>query len=871
MPIRLSNIRKTQDTAIGADGLDSAQVTTIASGVGIQSFDTLDSLPISSLTAGDRAFVKANKRLYISNGSGWYNVALVNLTPTMSLSPSGTITLSTDGTASTVTITASDSDGVDANLTFSVESDGNMVGTGTTVTQDSSVFTITPLTADSGGVAGDFTLTFKTSDAINVASSSTSFSLVFSTIVDSSAPTTALIKATGNGVHNTAITYQDASDASTGFTENDYPAAGTFSPYRSGGYSYFNDATNTNWLEYANSTDFQMTITDDWTIEAWVYPTEVGINNYIVSQGTSPRTSAFGITTSNTLGFQIYDGSNKVLYYSTGTISKYEWTHVALTHQTTGATTGTLRYYINGVEDGSFSVTGGWGWYNGSAFTTGMNVGRYCYSNIAHTNGYIRDLRIVNGTRVYTGAFTPPTEQLTAITNTALLTCNSPNFNDRSSSAHAVTVNGYPDTKPFGPRDYSPWTADAVGGSVYFDGSNDYLTAADDASLEISNSNFTIELWVYKTSSATGGIIQKRSTGWANGDWVLLADYTAGQFEFWNRDYNSGAAMLKGGTVALNTWHHVAVTRSGNTWTMWVDGTSIQSVTSSHTVADGSGPVTLGRDNYGSGRYYFNGYLADVRINVGTAIYSSSFTPPTAPLSHVTNTKLLMNNKSDANVRDLSASAAVANASQSGNILSSTSQRQFDTSSSYDFTTGGGGSRSFKLPRGSFDTRPFVGGPFTVEFWVYPSGSWTTADSLFTIGWKSGGGNYGAILFYSNNPIVMYASNNGSSWNALSNVSTGISHWTGSWKHIAFCKYSDGNYAVYLDGTRTAYGSAGDLDNLDDNSLFTNTNADTSFVLNGTVTSAEHAVDGYFQDLRLSAVARYTGTSFTPPAAEFSL
>ena len=868
MPIRLSNIRKTQDTAIGADGLDSAQVTTIASGVGIQSFDTLDSLPISSLTAGDRAFVKANKRLYISNGSGWYNVALVNLTPTMSLSPSGTITLSTDGTASTVTITASDSDGVDANLTFSVESDGNMLATGTTVTQDSSVFTINPLTADSGGVSGNFTLTFKTSDVFNTATQNASFSLAFSTTVDSSAPTTALIKATGNGVHNSAITYQDASDASTGFTEGDYPAAGTFSPYRSGGYSYFNDATNTNWLEYANSTDFQMTITDDWTIEAWVYPTEVGINNYIVSQGTSPRTSAFGITTSNTLGFQIYDGSNKVLYYSTGTISKYEWTHVALTHQTTGATTGTLRYYINGVEDGSFSVTGGWGWYNGSAFTTGMNVGRYCYNNIAHTNGYIRDLRIVNGTRVYTGAFTPPTEQLTAITNTALLTCNSPNFNDRSSSAHAVTVNGYPETRPFGPRDYSPWTADAVGGSVYFDGSNDYLTGNDD--VELSNSDFTIETWVYKTSSAAGGIIEKRSTGWGSGDWVLLAEYSGTDFEFWNHDYSSGAAMLQGGYVARNVWNHVAVTRSGNTWTMWVNGTSVATVTSSHTVANTSTSVMLGRDNYGSGRYYFNGYLADTRINVGTAIYSSSFTPPTAPLSHVTNTKFLMNNKSDANVRDLSATAAVVHASVSGNILSSTSQRQFNTSSSYDFTTGGGGSRSFKLPRESFDTRPFVGGPFTVEFWVYPN-SWTANDSLFTIGWKSGAGNFGAILFYSTNAISMYASNNGSSWNALSGVSTGINQWTSSWKHIAFCKYSNGDYGVYLDGVPKAYGSAGALDNLDDNSLFTNASADMSFCLNGRPTEVGHAVDGYFQDLRLSSVARYPQATFTPPSAEFSL
>ena len=117
----------------------------------------------------------------------------------------------------------------------------------------------------------------------------------------------------------------------------------------------------------------------------------------------------------------------------------------------------------------------------------------------------------------------------------------------------------------------------------------------------------------------------------------------------------------------------------------------------------------------------------------------------------------------------------------------------------------------------------------------------------------------------------MYSSNNGSSWNALSNVSTAISHWTGSWKHIAFCKYSNGDYGVYLDGVPKAYGSSGVLDNLEGNSLFSNASADMSFCLNGNPTQAGHAVNGYFQDLRLSSVAKYPQATFTPPAAEFDL
>ena len=148
--------------------LDSATVTQIVSGVSVNSmtiYDTYDSLPSSNLTKGNQAFVRATSHMYISDSNRWFSAAFVNLTPTQTLDPAGNVTLSIDGTSTIVTITATDSDQPDAHLTYSVESDGNMLATGTTITQDSSVFTITPLSEDSGGVAGNFTLTFKITDS----------------------------------------------------------------------------------------------------------------------------------------------------------------------------------------------------------------------------------------------------------------------------------------------------------------------------------------------------------------------------------------------------------------------------------------------------------------------------------------------------------------------------------------------------------------------------------------------------------------------------------------------------------------------------------------------------------------------------------
>ena len=152
--------------------------STVVGDIGLSVYSTLDSLPTSALTSGDQAFVSENNRIYVSNGSGWYNVALLNATPTLSISPSGAVTLATDGSTPTIiTLIATDSDNADASLIYTVESDGSFANIAT-LSQDSSVFTITPL-AEGSATPGSSTLTFKVSDGISFGSGTTQFSLTF--------------------------------------------------------------------------------------------------------------------------------------------------------------------------------------------------------------------------------------------------------------------------------------------------------------------------------------------------------------------------------------------------------------------------------------------------------------------------------------------------------------------------------------------------------------------------------------------------------------------------------------------------------------------------------------------------------------------
>jgi hypothetical protein len=160
--------------------LDSAQVTTIATDTGIAVYTTLDSLPSTGLSSGDQAFVSSNKRLYISNGSGWYNVSLINLSPQFDSDLNSTFTITDSATALVITNPASDSDNPDSIITYSGEASDSAQYL-VNIINDSSVWTFTPLSADSvynnvtlGNIpdsdGGDFTYTFKASDQINFAS-----------------------------------------------------------------------------------------------------------------------------------------------------------------------------------------------------------------------------------------------------------------------------------------------------------------------------------------------------------------------------------------------------------------------------------------------------------------------------------------------------------------------------------------------------------------------------------------------------------------------------------------------------------------------------------------------------------------------------
>jgi len=175
----LSSLRINRQGQEGTSGLDSSGVLALA-GAGVDVYSTLDSLPMSNLTAGAKALVTEVSRLYLTDGNGWYNVQMSGgLTPYWDSGgePDATYTIVDSATPLIITARAADSDTANLiNQSFGSDSAQYMAS----VTNDSSVFTFTPKSADSIGIEvgagnltdsnGDFIYTFKWSDGINFVS-----------------------------------------------------------------------------------------------------------------------------------------------------------------------------------------------------------------------------------------------------------------------------------------------------------------------------------------------------------------------------------------------------------------------------------------------------------------------------------------------------------------------------------------------------------------------------------------------------------------------------------------------------------------------------------------------------------------------------
>jgi len=354
----------------------------------------------------------------------------------------------------------------------------------------------------------------------------------------------------------------------------------------------------TDYVEIPDSNSEFAIGTGDFTMECWVWGNDWTGPNTNKDQVFMSHDGASGA--SNYVGFYIpagvfayYDGDGAYIPSSNKpTLNDQQWYHVAVSRKS-----GTSRVFLDGVLVGSASDT--------TDIATGtVDLGRNPGNNKNQFNGYLQDFRLYVGVAKYTSDFIP------ASTNPDI----------------------FPDT-PSGVSGDSKLKSFDDGGVEGGGTTSDYLqvSASGHSDFEFS-ADFTVEWFMYRPT--TGNTYM-----WTVGD----SNTSTGLELYWGSSGNTLKLYTNGGGQNLSGdaiigWSHYAVVRSGSTITVYYNGTSVGTATNS----------TVFTGNFTFGEYYNGGItggligpITNFRYVKGTAVYTSNFTPPTEPLTAITNTKLL--------------------------------------------------------------------------------------------------------------------------------------------------------------------------------------------------------------------------------------
>ena len=378
---------------------------------------------------------------------------------------------------------------------------------------------------------------------------------------------------------------------------------------------YFDGTNDSLSIESDAQMDFG---TADFTIEGWIYPTDITHERHlpIIQNGNSAANNYYDWRLyfnnhgygSSLIWFDAECGGDNPGVESKTAVNTYVWTHIAVTRQS-----GTFKIFVNGVlEDTDASSSNAIDTDRGSYIEMGFNdLGS---SGDTFYKGYYQDFRIYKGVAKYKHDFIPASAF--------------PHILHDSPSGHPRTTELATTTK----------------GSISVDSISDHIEVADHADLDMGGDDHCIECWVYPeiASQSNYGCIMSKGAPY---QLFYKQDAPDGLSLFVENSDGSGSgyAVYQNNipaNMSKRQWYHVAVTRSSDTWRVFVDGQIKWSGTSDKDVKDTSTALSIGTYNAGT-TYELGGFISNLRIVKGSAVYTAAFDPPTEPLTAITNTKLL--------------------------------------------------------------------------------------------------------------------------------------------------------------------------------------------------------------------------------------
>jgi len=372
--------------------------------------------------------------------------------------------------------------------------------------------------------------------------------------------------------------------------------------------------------------------------------------------------------------------------------------------------------------------------------------------------------------------------------------------------------------------------------AVQFDGT-DWMATPSSEAFNMGTGDFTVEAWINLDNFDSDAGAQPTIFGNGGGGYqqqVYVSN--AGKVIAGN---TGSTYMESGATLVAGNWYHIAVTRSSGTGRLFVNGIQEDTETSWTTDLGGTTYYIGAFDDGTNGK--IEGFISNVRIIKGQALYTSNFTPPTKPLTAITNTVLLTCQGNT--IADASSSAHTITAN--GDI--SLTKEPFGGAGAVSFD---GSGDALQIPN-TTETN-FGIGDFTIESWI-KTGS-TASPAVIIQDYGSPGSANGWIFRQdaTNNNKLELIVFDGSDSNGYKVTGTSIIT-DNTWHHVAATREGT-TIKVFVDGVQEASAT----------NSFNITSTQDAYI--GMHYNGAFPFNGHISNLRVvKGTALYT-SNFTPPS-----
>ena len=398
-----------------------------------------------------------------------------------------------------------------------------------------------------------------------------------------------------------------------------------------------------------------------WTWSSWVKRGNLGSIQNVFAFGAASADQVTLAIHTDKISFTVIHGNTTTVEYVTTQVLRdpSAWYHIVVSGDTTPASP-LFKVYLNGEQVTAFGTSTNSAAQDGEYAannTVVHRIGERAFSSSLPFDGYLAEVHWIDGQALTPASFAESnsaTNQWLPLEYTGSYGTNgfyqsysatelANSFTDSSSSSHTITANG----------DVANSRAQEKIGtsSIKFDGTGDYLSVADSTDWNIFGSgDWTTETWVkldnHSQAEHLFGQYEDSSNKWeishngagsnnglefglkSGGSWVISSGYASGG----------------SGEITDTNWHHVALVKNSNTYTLYLDGTALSNTITDTDTDDISGPLSIGQN--GASGSYLTGYMDEIRIS-NSARYTGAFTPSTTAFVADSNTKLLIHSDFD--------------------------------------------------------------------------------------------------------------------------------------------------------------------------------------------------------------------------------